>query len=98
MLFSCRFTWYPGTSREAVGRRLLEQDNLGAGHPERIKGWYTLAGGGAGFLLIEAETPQDVSEIVEPYMDLMSWDVHAVSTNNYQATVEAMRRELGANG
>ena len=53
MLFYCRFTWYPGTTREAVGRRLLEQDNLGAGHPERIKGWYTLAGGGAGFLLIE---------------------------------------------
>ena len=97
MLFSCRFTWYPGTSREAVGRRLLEQDNLGAGHPERIKGWYTLAGGGAGFLLIEAETPQDVSEIVEPYMDLMAWDVHAVSANDYQTTVEAMRRELGAN-
>ena len=39
MLFYCRFTWYPGTSREAVGRRLLEQDNLGASHAERIKGW-----------------------------------------------------------
>jgi hypothetical protein len=96
MLFYCRFTWYPGTSREAVGHRLLEQDNLGAGHPERIKGWYTLAGGGAGFLLIEADTPQEVSELVEPYMDLMAWDVHAVSANDYQTTVEAMRRELGA--
>ena len=27
MLFYCRFTWYPGTSREAVGRRLLTQDS-----------------------------------------------------------------------
>jgi hypothetical protein len=97
MLFYCRFTWYPGTSREQVARRLLEQDNLGANHPERIRGWYTLAGGGAGFLLIEAETPQEVSEIVEPYMDLMGWDVHAVSVNDYEATMDTMRRELGTN-
>jgi hypothetical protein len=97
MLFYCRFTWSPGTSREDVGRRLLAQDSLGANHPERIRGWYTLAGGGAGFLLIEADTPQQISEIVEPYMDLMSWDVHAVSASDYTATLEAMRREFGAN-
>lgn len=97
MLFYCRFTWSPGTSREDVGRRLLEQDTLGANHPERIRGWYTLAGGGAGFLLIEAETPHEVSDIIEPYMDLMAWDVHAVSANDYEATIEAMRREFGAN-
>ncbi len=96
MLFYCRFTWSPGTSREAVGRRLLQQDSLGANHPERIRGWYTLAGGGAGFLLIEGETTHDVSEIVEPYMDLMTWDVHAVSANEYAATIEAMRGEFGA--
>lgn len=94
MLFYCRFTWYPGTSREAVGRRLLAQDSQNASHKERIKGWYTLAGGGAGFLMIEADTPQGVSEIVEPYMDLMAWDVHAVSVTDYQATVEAMRSAL----
>ena len=96
MLFYCRFTWYPGTSREAVGRRLLEQDSLNSSHQERIKAWYTLAGGGAGFLMVEANAPEDVSEIVEPYMDLMAWDVHAVSVNDYQATVEAMRQQLGA--
>ena len=95
MLFYCRFTWYPGTSREAVGRRLLAQDALLASHTERIKGWYTLAGGGAGFLMVEADTAQDVSEIVEPYMDLMAWDVHAVSVTDYQATVAAMRSALG---
>ena len=98
MLFYCRFTWSPSTSREAVGRRLLEQDNLGANHPERIRGWYTLAGGGAGFLLIDADTPQQVSEIVEPYMDLMSWDVHAVAVNDYAVTLQAMRQEFGAKG
>lgn len=94
MLFYCRFTWYPGTSRELVARRLIQQHDLGMNHPERIRGWYTLAGGGAGFLMIEAETPQEVSQIIEPYMDLMGWDVHAVAVNDYAATIDAMRREL----
>ena len=66
-----------------------------AGHPERIKGWYTLAGGGAGFLLIEADTPRKRGEIVEPYMDLMAWDVHAVSANDYQTTVEPCDENYG---
>jgi hypothetical protein len=94
MLFYCRFTWYPGMSREVVRRRIIRQHDAGANHPERIRGWYTLAGGGAGFLLIEAATPQEVSEIVEPYMDLMGWDIHAVTANDYAATIHAMRREL----
>jgi hypothetical protein len=98
MLFYCRFTWSVGTSREAVGRRLLQQDSLGTNHPERIRGWYTLAGGGAGFLLIEAEAPHEVSEIIEPYMDLMTWDVHAVAQNDYATTIEDIRRELEPTG
>jgi hypothetical protein len=96
MLFYCRFTWSPGTSREAVGRRILEQDSLGANHPERIRGWYTLAGGGAGFLLVDAEQPHQVSEIIEPYMDIMTWDVHAVAQNDYAATIDDLRREFGS--
>ena len=44
MLFYCRFTWYPGVSRAMVARRLVQQDELGTNHPERIKAWYTLAG------------------------------------------------------
>ena len=54
MLFYCRFTWYPGVNRIMVGRRLLQQHELGTNHPERIKAWYTLAGGGAGFMIVEA--------------------------------------------
>ena len=56
MLFYCRFTWYPRTSRKDVAERVVQQDAAGTNHPERIKDWYTLAGGGAGFLMIEAMT------------------------------------------
>jgi hypothetical protein len=94
MLFYCRFTWYPGVSRAMVARRLLQQDELGTNHPERIKAWYTLAGGGAGFMLVEANQSHEVSAILEPYMDLMSWDVHAVAETPYEETIEQMRKEL----
>jgi len=95
MLFYCRFTWYPGTTRRMVAERVLQQHEAGTNHPDRITGWYTLAGGGAGFMLIEAKTPGEVSEIIEPYMDLMGWDVHAVSANDYEETVADMRRVVG---
>jgi hypothetical protein len=98
MLFYCRFTWYPGVSRTMVGQRLLQQHELGTNHPERIMSWYTLAGGGAGFMLVETDHPHEVSEILEPYMDLMSWDVHAVAETPYDATIEQMKKELAFSG
>jgi hypothetical protein len=94
MLFYCRFTWYPGVSRTMVARRLIQQHELGTNHPERIKGWYTLAGGGAGFMIVEADQSHEVSAILEPYMDLMSWDVHAIAETPYEETIEQMRKEL----
>ena len=94
MLFYCRFTWFPGTSREEVARRVVQQDEAGTSHPDRIKGWYTLVGGGAGFLLIEGTSPQDISEILEPYMDLMAWDVHAVSSNTYEEKIAELKTQV----
>ena len=95
MLFYCRFTWYPGVSRDDGGAAV---DSAGrAGHrtiPSGSKPWYTLAGGGAGFMLVEADQSHEVSAILEPYMDLMSWDVHAVAETPYQETIEQMRKEL----
>jgi len=94
MLFYCRFTWYPGTSREKVATRVIQQDGLGTNNPERIKGWYTLVGGGAGFLMIEADAAQEVSVILEPYMDLMAWDVHAVTSNTYKEKVDELKAQV----
>ena len=94
MMFYCRFTWYPGTSRKQVAKRVIAQDKAGTNHPERIMGWYTLVGGGAGFLMIEGNSPQDISEILEPYMDLMSWDVHAVSSNSYDEKLDELKKQV----
>jgi hypothetical protein len=96
MLWYCRFTWHPGTTAERVRRRVVEQDDRGTLRPERIKGWYNLAGGGAGFMLIESDDPRELTEMLEPYMDLVSWDVHACYELPYDAAIEEFRRRAFA--
>jgi hypothetical protein len=92
MLWYCRFSWHPHTSREQVARRVVQQHDAGANHPERIKGWYNLAGGGAGFLLVETNDPHDLTAFLQPYMDLMDFDVHAIYPLNYDQLIDELRK------
>jgi hypothetical protein len=93
MLWYCKFKWHPNTSAEGLRRRILEQDDAGTNHPERVRGWYNLAGGGAGFMLIETDEPYELTDMLQPYMDLLSWDVHGVSEQpSYEETIESFRR------
>ena len=94
MLWYCRFRWHSHTTAQQVRRRVLEQHEAGTNHPEKFRGWYNLAGGGAGFLLIETDDPQELTEIIQPYMDLVGWDVHAVYELPYDVTIEEIRSSL----
>jgi hypothetical protein len=96
MLFHCQFTWFPGTTREQVAHRVVAQHDAEANHPDRIKGWYNLAGGGAGFLLVEYDDIRQLTAFLQPYMDLMSFDVRAVSELNYDERIEQLRQVAGA--
>jgi hypothetical protein len=96
MLYYCEFTWFPGTTREEVAQRIVEQHDAGANHPERIKGWYNLVGGGAGFLIIDYEDPREVTAFLQPYMDLMSFDVRAITQNNYDERLKELRQIAAA--
>lgn len=91
MLFYCEFTWFPGTRREDVARRVVEQHDAGANNPDRIKGWYNLAGGGAGFLLVDYDSIPELTAFLQPYMDLMGFDVRAVNQLDYQREIEHLR-------
>jgi hypothetical protein len=71
MLFYCQFTWFQSISREQVAQRLVEQHDAGANNPERIRGWYNLAGGGAGFLIVDYDDISQLTAFLQPYMDLM---------------------------
>jgi hypothetical protein len=92
MQWYCRYQWYAGTTREQVSKRILERNQAtGGGRPSILKEWYNLAGGGAGFLLLETNDPREVTAFLQPYMDLMSWDVHAIYPLEYDEKLKQWR-------
>ena len=91
MLFLCQFTWFPGTTRAQVAKRLVEQHDADANNPERIRGWYNLAGGGAGFLIVDYDDIRQLTAFLQPYMDLMSFDVRAISQLDYENRINELR-------
>jgi hypothetical protein len=94
MLWYCKFKWHRHTTVEALRRRILEQDTVGTNQPTRIRGWYDLAGGGAGFMLIETDEPGELTDMLQPYMDLLAWDVHAVAEQpSYEAIIGSFRQK-----
>jgi hypothetical protein len=94
MKFYCEFTWYPGTSRRDVAERVVRQHDAGRNKPENIIGWYNLVGGGAGFLIVDYDDPRELTAFLQPYMDVMSFDVRALTENSYDETITEMRRVL----
>ncbi len=93
MLWYCRFKWHPHTNAGQVRRRVLEQHEAGTNQPEKIRGWYNLVGGGAGFMLVESNE-RDLGHLLQPYMDLVAWDVHAVYELDYDKMISEYRQEL----
>jgi hypothetical protein len=96
MLWYCRFEWQPGVTADQVRRRVVEQHDAGANNPSAIRAWYNLAGGGAGFLLVETDDARTLTDLLQPYMDVVSWDVHAVYELDYEQTVERFREAVSA--
>ncbi len=92
MLWYCAFKWHPHTNRQEVARRVVQQHDAGSNHQENIRGWYNLAGGGAGFLLVETNTPQELTAFLQPYMDLMSFDAHAAYALDYEKQIQELRK------
>ena len=92
MLYYCEFTWFPATTRAQVAKRIVQQHDAGLNYPKRIKGWYNLAGGGAGFLIVEYDDPRELSDFLTPYMDLMSFDVRAITPLDYAERIEELRQ------
>lgn len=95
MRYFCEFTWFPGTTREEVAQRVVEQHDAGKNNPERIKGWYNLVGGGAGFLIVDYDDPREVTAFLQPYMDLMGFDVRAIYELEYEDQINQLRSSLG---
>jgi hypothetical protein len=78
-----------------AARRVIEQHDAGANNPDRIKGWYNLAGGGAGFLIVDYDDIRQLTAFLQPYMDLMSFDVRAINELNYEERLSELREVIG---
>lgn len=98
MMWYAEYTWFPGTKREAVAQRVVQEHDAGHISADLIQSWYGLAGGGAGFLILEVDDPRRVTEMLQPFMDLMSFDVRAIYEQPYDETVQRMRRISGQAG
>ena len=98
MLWLCEYTWQPHTTREAIVGRLEEQRKAGLLHEERWRGWYQLAGGGAGFLMVELDDPRELTAMLQPFMDLVSWDVRAIYPLEMETVLGAGERQGGGGG
>lgn len=94
MLWYCHYRWRPHARAEAVKRRLLRQHDAGTNHPDKMRGWYAVAGGAEGFMFVETDDPQVLTEILEPYRDLVEWETHAVNEVVYEPLVEAYRTQV----
>ncbi len=95
MLFYAAFTTHPHTTIAQIRDRHDAQYRADALHTERWRGFYGFAGGGAGFLLIEAEDAPTITAILEPYQDLVRWDVRAIQSIDVEAFTDQVRQRNG---
>jgi hypothetical protein len=87
---------YPRVTRDQVAKRIVERNQAQGGRrPPLLKEWYNLAGGEAGFLLLETDDPHQVTAFLQPYMDLVSWDVHAIYPLEYDQQIQQVQQVAG---
>jgi hypothetical protein len=83
---------------EEVGPSHLEQHDAGTLHPEWIRGYYGLVGGGAGFLILDVDDPHALNDMLEPSMRYMTGDIRAIVPYDYHQDIEEFRRAFGDSG
>src|SRR5215211_6128466 len=87
-----------GVTIEEVGPAILEQHDAGTMHPEWIRGYYGLVGGGAGFLILEVDDPNALNAMLAPSMRYMTWDIRAIVAYDYHEDIEEFRQAFGQTG
>ena len=98
MHFYCAYTWFPKTRPEEVWERVIHQHERSSNAPELIRGWYDFAGGGAGFLIVETDDVRELTAMLRPYIDLMAWDIRALSENRVRRDGPANPGRPGPDG
>lgn len=98
-LYQCTWRW-PGTGdsserRVRFGEALLAADRENPGLERMIRGWYAYPGEWAGFLIMEADSGEDLSAALRPFTGLMTWDVKPLVAQDYGATKRRLTQAEG---
>lgn len=98
-LYQCIWRW-PGTGDSGersrrFGQALLAADREVPTMQEMIRSWYAYPGEWAGFLVIEAERPEDLSAALRPFAGLMTWEVKPLIPQDYAETKRRLTQAPG---
>ena len=95
MLYVAEYTWHPGTTLEDVVRLQAEGASSLASSGVTVRGYYGLVGGGAGYLLLEADDPQRINDFLVPTMGRIAYDVRQVIERDFAQEVAAAAQQRG---
>jgi len=96
MLYLCSYTWQPGVSMNAVAERMMHAHSSLIDPAVTVRGWYDLVGGGAGLMILETDDPAAIARTLTPFMDLISYDVRAVTETNLDDLRHAAQQRTGS--
>lgn len=99
-LYLCNWRWHqsaaerpPQEREQAFAKVFSAAENASPIGAQRLKGWYTFAGRQtAGFLIIEAQTAEELAQILRPYTELMTFEAQPIVAVDY---AQARQRMLG---
>jgi hypothetical protein len=91
MIWMCQYRRYDAVSTRDLADRFLLEHDRGRNRPSAIRGWYRSADGQGGAILIETNSADELRSQLEPYGDLVHWEVHAVQEAFYNQVLEELR-------
>jgi muconolactone delta-isomerase len=86
-LYQCSYRW-PGLAasadrRQQFARTFLEADRNLPELAGMVRGWYAYPGEWAGFLVLEAAGPEQLSRVLQAFTHLMEWQVKPLVAHDY---------------
>ncbi len=98
-LYQCSWQW-PGVEEPAqrwprFARVALAADQAHPDMRRRLRAWYTYPGEWAGVLIIEAETPEQVRDLLMPFTGLMRFEVRTLIQVDYDASLKQFATMAG---
>jgi len=91
-------TWHPGTTMDQVTELMAEGAEREASSGVTVRGYDGLVGGGAGYVLLEADEPQRTNDDLVPSMGLVAWDVRQVIERDWTKELAAAVERAGQAG